>query len=149
MSKKINVELPKPTVEEALKIIKQHTHHLVERRKGRLKTPLGLVEGEDLYCHTCKEWLRVTTKLKFSSKPKHAGKKAVGVEGKSDDLNIIAKSYNRSDKAIKLLKLQKEDPKLFNTLIDTWREDDFLRDLKKLMKKYGFSKDKVIELLER
>jgi len=147
MSEKIKVSLPRPNEEEALEIINRHKHHLVELRKGTIRTPLGLMEGEDLYCHTCKEWLGVSTKLKFESKPRRVGKKAVWVEGRPDDLNLIAKTYGLSEKEKRLLKLQEEDPEAFNILMETWKEEAFLKDLKKLMKKYGFSKDKVIELL--
>jgi len=148
MSKKIEIELPRPSEEEILKIISQHKHHLVEKRKGSARTPLGLMEAEDYYCHTCKEWLRVLTKLKFESKPRKVGKKAVWVDGRPDDLDLIAKTYGLSEEGKRLLRLQKEEPQTFSFLMEVWKERDFLRDLKKLMRKYGFSKDKVIELLE-
>jgi len=137
-----------PSEKEILTIIEQHKNHLIEKRKGLVKTPLGIIEGEDYYCHTCKKWLKILTKLEFESKPKHIGKKAVWVERKPEDPNIIAKTYNLSDKAIKLLKLKKEDPERFNILMEMWKEDEFLRELNKLIKKYGFTKEKVIELLE-
>jgi len=146
--KEISFELPRPSKEEILKIVRQHINHLVEKRKGKLKTPFGDIEGMDYYCHTCKKWLNIITKLKFNSKPRYIGKRAVWIEKKPDDLNIIQKTYNLSDQGVRLLRLKKDDPQIFETLKRIWEEDTFLKDLERLLKKYGFTKEKAIELLE-
>jgi len=143
-----DIELPRPSKEEILKIVKQHINHLVEKRRGKAKTPFGNIEGIDYYCHTCKKWLNITTKVKFNSKPRYIGKKAVWIEGQPDDLNIIQKTYNLSDQEMRLLRLKKDDPKMFESLRLIWEEQNFLRDLNKLLKKYGFTKEKAMELLE-
>jgi len=148
MEKVKDIELPRPNKEEILNIVKQHIYHLVERKRGKAKTPFGDIEGIDYYCHTCKKWLNITTKLKFQSKPRFIGKKAVWIEGKPDDLNILQKTFNLSNNTLRLLKLKKDDPELFETLRLMWEEDNFLKDLEKLLKKYGFTKEKAIELLE-
>jgi len=146
--KHIKIELPQKSKEEMLKVLKQHSHHLIERRKGKLKTPIGIMEAEDYYCHTCKKWLNMITDFRFQSKPKRIGKKAIWVDGKPDDLSILKKTYDLSNGVIKLLKFKKDDPKFFKTLMLMWKEDNFLKDLEKLLKKYGFSKEKAIELLK-
>jgi len=145
--KEIRMKLPRPSEEEQQAIINQHKHHLIEQRKGTVRTPIGIIEDEDFYCHTCKEWLGLLSKLKFKSKPHEIGRKAVWVDGQPDDLDVLAKTYGLSEKGKALLKLQKEDPQRLKLIMEMWKEDDFLRDLKKLMKKYGISKDKVAELL--
>jgi len=142
------IELPRPSEEEVKEILEQHRGHLIELRRGTVMTPFGIVKGEDYYCHTCKRWLQITTKMKFQSKPRKIGKKASWLGGEPDDLDIIAKTFNLSEKEKKLWKLSREDPKAFRLLMKMWLEDDIKRDLKRLMEKYGISKDEVIKLLE-
>lgn len=70
-----------PTEEEIYrKLIIPHKHHLVERCKGSIKTPFGVIEGEDWYCFTCKQWIGLYG-LKFETIPKPS-KNAVYIEGR-------------------------------------------------------------------
>lgn len=130
----------KPTEEEIYaKLINPHRHHLVELCKGSLRTPLGIIEGEDWYCFTCKEWIGLYG-FKFETTPKPS-KKAVYIEGKEltkEELEAKKKWESLSEEERQIIK-------------EIWASRDIERMLKKIIRKlqrnYNLTKERIKELI--
>lgn len=137
----MEIESKKPTNEEIYaKLINPHRHHLVELCKGSLKTPIGIIEGEDWYCFTCKQWIGLYG-FKFETVPKPS-KKAVYIEGREltkEEREAKEKWENLSEDAKQILR-------------ELWASEDIKKVLektiKRLQKDYKLTKERIKEIIQ-
>lgn len=124
-----------PSDEELRQKFNLHIHHLVERAKGEIKSPFGIIEGEDWYCHTCKSWICVYG-IKFDTEPKKVGRRAFWVEGMPEEEKRKIEEARRTYELLKPILLRREAEKGFKKLI-------------KKLKDEGLGEEEIKEIFER
>lgn len=110
-----------PSDEELRAKFSEHRHHLIKRAKGTVRTPIGIVEGDDWYCFTCKCWLAIYG-IKYDSVPSEKG--AVWIDGAPPELKAQA------EKLKPILNIQMADDELGRTIKKLRKrgvEDDTIR----------------------